>query len=63
MPHPLLPLSLCILEQRAQVRVWKQEGGLHHGLPSLHRFQLRACEVRPSLSAQNLLDGARLSAA
>lgn len=55
-------LFLCILEQRAQVRVWKQEGGLRHGLPSLHRFQLWACEVRPSLSPQNLLGGAYLSA-
>lgn len=44
-----LPLSrvffLCASEQRAQVRVRKQEGGLHHGLPSLHCLQLRACQV------------------
>lgn len=46
---PTLSLFLCALEQRAQVRVWKQEGGLHHGLPSLHCFQLWACQVRPSL--------------
>ena len=44
----LASLFLCVLEQRAQVRVWKQEGGLHHGLPSLHCLQLRACQVRPS---------------
>lgn len=54
----LASLFLFSAEQRAQVGVWKQEGGLRHGLPSLHRLQLRARQVRASLPPQNLLDGA-----
>lgn len=44
-----LPLAA---EQRAQAGLWKQEGRLHHGLPSLHCLQLWACEVSPQHSLQ-----------
>lgn len=47
-PGPHSPLVSSSAEQRAQAGVWEQEGCLHHGLPSLHRLQLRACEVSPS---------------